>query len=113
MLGLVRSGVLLSFHTVLFSDSIPQVHRVFQYTNDFEEFWYAARDSTPRSSGLSVVSRANRNHFGSDLPFLMLFARWIFRYIRPALPIPFLFWGRSVAKRFFKRSLHRDYISHC
>lgn len=98
MLGLIRIGVSLSF----LSDSIPQVHRVFQYTNDFEEFWCAARDLSPRSSGLSVVSRANRNHFGSDLPFFDAVRSADFPLFSssPAHSIPIL--GRKCGKTFFQ-----------
>ena len=52
-----------------------------------------------RPPGYEAVSRANRSHFGSDLCFLPLFTRRIFRCFRPALPAFFGFWVKSGSKK--------------
>ena len=59
------------------------------------KFWYAVMDSPPWPSGPQVVTKQNRSRFGSDLPFLPLFARWIFRCFRLVLPAFFAFWVKS------------------
>ena len=40
---------------------------------------------------MQAVSKANRSHFGSDSPLLLLFTRRIFRCFHPILPAPLLF----------------------
>ena len=53
------------------------------------------QDSNLRPPGYEIVSRANRSHFGSDLPFLPPSAWWIFHCFRPVLPAFFVFWVKS------------------
>ena len=81
-------------------------------SDDFEDFWYAVRDSNPRPSGPEVVSRANRSRFGSDLCYLPPFARRIFHCFRPALPAFFGFWVKSGSDTVRPHPLQQRLVVH-
>ena len=55
---------------------------------------------------------ANRSRFGSDLPFLAPFVRWIFRCFRPALPVPILFWVKSGSNTVHSHPLQQRLVVH-